>query len=386
MTPTTLVLASNDGTELDAPGSPASWSSLTSCRTAGLQVEVSPDWRTKGEQRVLEDVAAGKAVLGWSGTRAFDPIGVDASGRCTPRSSIGSYPAQKAVVADEVAQDMLAGLEGSGLTGLALLADELRLPGGAEGPLLDPGDFEDLDFGIMPSNAQSAAMTALGARVNGDGGAPVPGTDGLEGLETMWRTYLGNGQQRIVPFVTANAVLWPRTTVIVANSDALDAPRQRRTVKSSPRRRQTPPHWSDEHADDHVADEIAQACAGRRADRHCVARPARRPGQGGPTGVRRAARRAGAGRPARPGRAAGPRQPATRSRSMCPRAAPTGPGTKTGSRSRCSRPRLTVRAEPASCRPAPTATPSPPIRSARRRRHGRRLRGGERGRVDLDPR
>ena len=132
-----------------------------------------------GEQRVLEDVAAGKAELGWSGTRAFDLIGVDSFRPLHAPFLIGSYPAQQAVVADDVAQDMLASLDGTGLTGLALLADELRFPAGAEGPLLDAGDFDGLAFGIMPSNAQSAAMTALGARVNDDGGAPSlpPRTD-----------------------------------------------------------------------------------------------------------------------------------------------------------------------------------------------------------------
>ena len=259
-TPTTLVLASNDGTE--TRGALARFVELVDEESDGrLQIEVSPDWRIKGEQTVLEDVAAGKAELGWSGTRAFDMIGVDAFQPLHAPFLIGSYPAQSAVVGDGVAQDMLAGLDGSGLAGLALLGDELRFPAGAEEPLLEADTFVDLAFGIMPSNVQSAAMTALGARVKAMSVPYPPGTDGLEGLETMWHTYLGTGQSRFMPFVTANAVLWPRTTVLVANTDALDdlSSEDRDVVTHAA---SEAAHWSLEHADDDVADEMARACEG----------------------------------------------------------------------------------------------------------------------------
>lgn len=260
VTPTILVMASNDGTETRGAPGVARFVELVADLSQGrLQVEMSPDWGTRGEQRVLEDVAAGKAVLGWSGTRAFDTIGTDAFRPLHAPFLIDSYAAQKAVVGDHVAQDMLTSLNGSGLTGLALLADELRFPAGAEGPLLDVSDFEGLNFGIMPSNVQSAAMTALGARVKAMSVPHPPGTDGLEGLETSWPTYLSNDQQGIMPFVTANAVLWPRTTVIVANTDALDQlPSEDRDVIT--RAAIDAARWSVEHVDDQVADEITQAC------------------------------------------------------------------------------------------------------------------------------
>ena len=221
ISPRTLLLASNDGAETD--GALARFVELVEDKSGGqIQIEVSPEWKTKGEQQVLEDVAAGKAELGWSGTRAFDLIGVDSFRALHAPFLIDSYPAQQAVVEDDVAQDMLAGLDGTALTGLALLADELRFPAAAEGPLLDAGDFDGLAFGIMPSNAQSTAMTALGSRVTAMAVPHSPATDGLEGLETMWNTYVKNGQQRVVPFVTANAALWPRTTVVVANAKELE--------------------------------------------------------------------------------------------------------------------------------------------------------------------
>jgi TRAP-type transport system periplasmic protein len=258
VSPTTVVLASNDGS--NAAGGLARFIELVEEGSDGrLKIEVTSDWRDKGEQRVLEDVAAGKAELGWSGTRAFDTIGVDTFRPLHAPFLIRSYPAQQAVVESNVPQQMLAGLEGSGLTGLALLADELRFPAGAEGPLLDPADFDELPFGTMPSTVQSAAMTALGARVKAIATPHSPATDGLEGLETMWRTYVGANQRSIMPFVTPNAVLWPRTTVIVANSQALDdLTSQERDVIIQAATEAA--RWSAEHADDDVEVAKAEAC------------------------------------------------------------------------------------------------------------------------------
>jgi TRAP-type C4-dicarboxylate transport system substrate-binding protein len=259
--PTLLVLASVDGTSISSPAVTEFVKLVDELSEGSVQVEVSPEWHSRGEQLVLEDVAAGQAALGWSGTRALDLVGVDAFRPLHAPFLISSYAAQRAVVGDDVARDMLSALDGSELTGLALLADELRFPAGAEGPLVDPKDFEDLDFGTAPSNAQAAGVAALGARPKG---VYPPHTDGLGGLETMWWTYIHNNQQRVAPFVTANAVLWPRTTVIVGNPDILAglSEQDRNAVTEAAEQARS---WSINHADDGVADEMVAACrAGAR--------------------------------------------------------------------------------------------------------------------------
>ena len=103
------MLASHEGTDLSsACGRPLRASSSHEKSDGRLRIEVSTglagDWASS---EVLEDVAAGKAELGWSGTRAFDLIGVDAFRPLHAPFLIASYPAQRAVVADDVAQDML---------------------------------------------------------------------------------------------------------------------------------------------------------------------------------------------------------------------------------------------------------------------------------------
>lgn len=258
ITPTTLTLASNDGTQTG--GGLAQFVALVDEKSDGrLRIGVSGEWLAEGEETVLQDVAGGKAALGWSGTRAFDLIGVNTFQPLHAPFLIGSYPAQQAVVGDEVAQDMMAGLAETGLVGLALLADELRLPVGAGGPLLDDRDFHGIRFGVMPSDVQTKAITALGAQPSPLSNLQTIGLEGLEGAETMWQTYVQNGQQKSFPFVTANAALWPRTTLVVANGEALDgltdADREALTAAAT-----EASLWSLEHADDKVAGEIARAC------------------------------------------------------------------------------------------------------------------------------
>jgi TRAP-type C4-dicarboxylate transport system substrate-binding protein len=257
--PTVLVLATNDDSQFDS--ALARFVQLVDQKSDGrLEIEVSDKWMSQGEKRVLEDVAEGQAPLGWSGTRAFDLVGVDSFRALHVPFLIASYAAQRAVVGDEVSEDMLAGLDGTGLTGLALLADELRFPAGAERPLLEADDYQALIFAVMESKTQETAMTALGARVTGLAVPDASTLDGVEGFETMWRTYEHNSLQRFAPFLTANAVLWPRTTAIVANTKALAAldedDRDVLTGAASEAAR-----WSLDHADDKVSEETEQACA-----------------------------------------------------------------------------------------------------------------------------
>jgi TRAP-type transport system periplasmic protein len=257
----TLVLASNDGINVGAPGVAHFVERVAKLSAGRLQIDVRPDWGGGGnEARVLTDVAAGKADLAWSGTRAFDQVGINAFRPLHAPFLINSYAAQAAVVVDPMVKDLLAATNPAGLTGLALLADELRFPAGARGPLVSPEDFKRLPFGTLTSAAQAAGLSALGADVKMLGRQSGSDVDGLGGLETMWWTYASNAQQLTFPFVTENAALWARTTVIVANTDRfgeLDAADQdvlRRAAAEATA-------WSVEHASDRVSEERQTACA-----------------------------------------------------------------------------------------------------------------------------
>lgn len=68
--PTELVLANNDGDLTGAPAVVRFVEQVEELSGGRLTVRVESDYG--GEDRVIEDVAAGEADLGWSGTRAFD--------------------------------------------------------------------------------------------------------------------------------------------------------------------------------------------------------------------------------------------------------------------------------------------------------------------------
>jgi TRAP-type C4-dicarboxylate transport system substrate-binding protein len=255
-----LVLASNDA-EVSAPAVARFADRVQELSGGRVTVRIASDWGGGGsEARVIQDVAAGKADLGWSGTRAFDTVGVTAFEPLHLPFLVGSYAAEASVVKDAVARNMLAGLRPLGLTGLALAADELRMPAAAAKPLLTPSDFRGLRFGTIASRVQAQGLAALGAKPVAIGRARPPDTDGLGAVDTMWSSFLTNHQYGFMPFVTGNAALWPRTVAVFANTkrlDDLDAT-TRGWLERAAADAQT---WSTQHAADLVPAQLAESCS-----------------------------------------------------------------------------------------------------------------------------
>lgn len=256
-----LVLASNDGAPVSAPAVTRFVDRVSELSGGRVQVTISSNWGGGGDEaRTIRDVASGKAVLGWSGTRAFDTVGVRSFEPLHAPFLISSYAAQAAVVKDPVASDMLAALRPLGLTGLALAGDELRMAAAASKPLLTPSDFQDVRFGTIASTVQTRGLAALGAEPVTIQFPRPPDTDGLGGVETMWRTYAGQHQYEFMPFVTGNAVLWPRTVAIFASTKALDG-LDRTTRGWLVQAAADAQAWSTEHAADLVPSQLTEPCS-----------------------------------------------------------------------------------------------------------------------------
>jgi TRAP-type C4-dicarboxylate transport system substrate-binding protein len=220
-----LILANNDLGGLDGAPAVARFVAQVRKRSQGrLVVQVKSGWRGGGnnEAGLIRDVAAGRADLGWSGTRAFDLVGVNTFEPLHAPFLVGSYAAQAAVLSDPLAGQLLASLRPLGLTGLALAADELRMPAAAAGPLLTADGFTRLMFGTFASRIQAEGLSTLGA-IPADFTLLSAPAGGLGGVETMWSTYQKNSQYLSMPFVTVNAVLWPRTVTMFANTERLGA-------------------------------------------------------------------------------------------------------------------------------------------------------------------
>jgi TRAP-type C4-dicarboxylate transport system substrate-binding protein len=190
-----------------------------------LTIEVLPqhDGHAGFERRVVRDVTADRAQLAWVGTRVWDTLGVNTFRALSAPLLIDSYALEGAVLRSNIPARMLAGLDGHGVVGLALLGDNLRYPA-AKRELRRPADFKGLRIRSLTSATQAAAFRALGARPSGEGWAELGAalaSGRLGGLEVDLNTYESNAYAGVAPYVTVNAALWPRTTVLFANEVAL---------------------------------------------------------------------------------------------------------------------------------------------------------------------
>jgi hypothetical protein len=127
------------------------------------------------------------------------------------------------------------------------------MPAGVAKPLLTPNDFKGLTIGTFHSTIQAEGLKALGAQPS------TPRADRLGGVETMWWTYRTTGQYVVARFVTANAVLWPRTVVVFGNTRRLAEldPVARGWIRAAATNATA---WSVEHAGDRQAGQIADVC------------------------------------------------------------------------------------------------------------------------------
>lgn len=174
--------------------------------------DLEPDF----EQQIVSDVAAGKADLGWVGTRIFDTLGVNSFQALTAPMLIDSYPLEEAVLQSAIPQEMLQGLDGLNVTGLAVLPDGLRKPIAQDAPLLAASDWKGQTFDVFRSKAQMAAVAATGATPTDVSFGDVQYT----AAERNLRPYIDNYVTRY-RYVTANVNLWPQTLALIANPDSL---------------------------------------------------------------------------------------------------------------------------------------------------------------------
>ena len=114
--PTVLVMANYNGGDLLGAPAVAHFVDRVAALSGGqLTVRVESGWKGGADEtRVIRDVAAGEADLGWSGTRAFDVVGDNAFQPLHAPFLVSSYPAEAAVVKDPLAQDLLAACTRSG--------------------------------------------------------------------------------------------------------------------------------------------------------------------------------------------------------------------------------------------------------------------------------
>jgi TRAP-type C4-dicarboxylate transport system substrate-binding protein len=183
-----------------------------------LKIRFENNWgqgrRGNAEVNLIRDVQAGKADLGWAGSRSFDLVGDRAFGPLHAPMMIDSYALELKVVEDEgVVRPMLASLDRLGLDGVGVLPGPLRRPL-ATRRLVAPADWSGMRIGHAGGNQIDASLRALGAqpRIIVSSGEFT----GFDGVESHITSIAGNGYNHEAPYLTGNVVLWPRPLVLFA--------------------------------------------------------------------------------------------------------------------------------------------------------------------------
>jgi TRAP-type transport system periplasmic protein len=182
-----------------------------------LRIEAVNGWR-KGqieyEKGLIQDVKAGKADLGWVGSRVLASVGVNSFEPLHAPFFIDSYALERKVLDSNTVERMLRDLDRIGLSGIAVL------PGGLEYLQVDrnvngPGSIAGLRIGYYASPLHKAALSALGAQPTA-----IPTGEwirGLDGFAAGVGSVYGNGYYRSAKYTVADTPLWPRPLVVFAN-------------------------------------------------------------------------------------------------------------------------------------------------------------------------
>ncbi len=169
------------------------------------------------EHRIIDDVAAGTYDLAWVAPRPWHAKGVTSFDALIAPFLVDSYALQDAVLESDLGEQMLAGLEGTGLVGIGILPGPLRRIAVMEGDFRAPGDLRGKLVGTGDSEIATMTYEALGATTRSmPSGAEI---DGLDAVEAQLGAVAGNRYHLDVPnlAVTADVALWPRSVVLIAN-------------------------------------------------------------------------------------------------------------------------------------------------------------------------
>ena len=187
------------------------------------------------EANLIRDVNAGKADLGWAGTRVFDELGDPAFNPLHAPMLIDSYELEEKVVSDDaLVEPMLETLSELDLQGIGVLPGPLRRPLGKR-PLRAPDDWAGARISSSGGDQIERALRALGAEVQYDDPSVREATGKLDGIETHIAAVPGNHYQHDFPYLTGNVVLWPRPLVLFAgpNVSSEDLAVLRRAAKEA---------------------------------------------------------------------------------------------------------------------------------------------------------
>ncbi len=172
------------------------------------------------ESAIIDDVAAGTYDLGWAAPRPWHGKGVTSFDALMAPFLVDGYALQRAVLESDLEQEMLAGLDGTGLVGLGILPGPMRRVAMAEGYFRAHGDLRGKLIGIQDSDIAAKTFEALGASTKAIPAEPYQGKDAVE---QQLGSMVGNRYHYELPHVTVDLALWPRPVILFANKARFDS-------------------------------------------------------------------------------------------------------------------------------------------------------------------
>lgn len=220
--PVVLTLGNHDYLQTD-PTAATFVAAVRRLSDGSVKLDVREGWRFYDqdyERATIGDVAQRDLDLALVGARAWDNVGVTSFRALLAPFLIDSFPYEQRVLESPLVDQMLDGVEGRGLVGLAVLPGVLRRPLGVSRPLVRPRDYERAAMAIRAGGVARATFRELGGSSSTFRAEQLPAFDGSE-LDAT--TILNNRYDLHARALTANVVLWPRPTTLVMNRKAYDA-------------------------------------------------------------------------------------------------------------------------------------------------------------------
>jgi TRAP-type C4-dicarboxylate transport system substrate-binding protein len=171
------------------------------------------------ESHLIRAIGTGTLDGGWPSSRSFAAAGIHGLEPLEAPFVLVNHRSDAAVTTGAAAQTVLKALDDTDVVGLGLAAGPLRRPF-ADHPVLSRSDWTGLTIRSYNSPEQDAVYRALGAvPVEASYHFPQLVASGrLHAAETDIAQYLTNSYARLLPYVTRNVVLWPKTFVFCVAS------------------------------------------------------------------------------------------------------------------------------------------------------------------------
>ena len=200
-----------------------------------IVVDVQENWTPDGgggdvspEVALAQAVEAGDVDIAWVPVRALTAVGATGIDALEAPLLIQTHDQQRAVALGVPGEIIRNSLRNSGVTALAMLPGPQEYPVSSGDPMLDISAWSGKTVAVGVAGAsnatQSATVEAFGATPTTPSGSVTAEVvdGGVAAGATDLEDFAAGALASTGPYMTANVPLWPRMSMIIANTDLLN--------------------------------------------------------------------------------------------------------------------------------------------------------------------